>query len=523
MHAKDGALVRFFLNTGCEIQLPQCHLMFEANYLLAQTNRAEYSQIKMEAQKMGITNDGDVALWGARLLAEARNRGMTKPSDVVLAASMAEAAQLANDKMLSPQQIMRLRLTANLLDMVSRELAAHAGGSSNTPIRGNQPLPPSPVSGAGGNSTAPIDPRGAPDSIGPPPAQESGLLVSNEDVEGWGSVWAKWAEGNPDMAPEMREYLEAASLTTAAYAEYVVNIGDTQPDWLSLVEFVDNGGILPEPVTSPRPKGSVDLSIHGQKISLDELLISDAKWASTIQKFRLESEIRNLEESGWSIVIDNTLPRALGFAIPTLKILLLPSSKNIDLEDLRLSLDRIIVTAHRLQGLVASKNSYNDNAAIEFIPASLLEKYKNEGPRGDAVYYSPEQAREHRVIIREGRLYKSDGRTPFDTENARARHSGLGVMTVVLDMNGRLYGNTKTYEQRGEIFHASYVNGNDVAFAGELRVINGYVVAVTDKSGHYKPSFVHSAQFIEWLKKQGVDLTDVRFLMVEGSGLKEDR
>jgi hypothetical protein len=126
MRAKDGALVGFFFNTGCEIQPPQRHRIFEANHLLAQANRAEYSQIQKKAQEMGIKSESEVAAWGARLLAEARNRGMTKPSDVGLAASMAEAVQLASSgKILSAEQIARLRLTANLLDMVNRDLAAH--------------------------------------------------------------------------------------------------------------------------------------------------------------------------------------------------------------------------------------------------------------------------------------------------------------------------------------------------------------------------------------------------------------
>lgn len=116
------------------IQLPQRHRMLEANHLLAQANRGEHSTIMAMARKMvDSQSEADAAVLGARLLAEARKRGMNRPSDVVLAASMVEAAQLASSKTLSAEQINRLRLTANRLHMVDRDLAAHAGGPSNAP------------------------------------------------------------------------------------------------------------------------------------------------------------------------------------------------------------------------------------------------------------------------------------------------------------------------------------------------------------------------------------------------------
>ncbi len=124
MHAKDGAEVGFFLNTGCERQLPQLHPIFEASHLLAQANRGEHSMIMAMAQKMvGIQSDADAAVLGARLLAEARNRGMINPGDVVLAASMVEVAQLASVKTLSAEQIDRLRSTANSLHILNEQKA----------------------------------------------------------------------------------------------------------------------------------------------------------------------------------------------------------------------------------------------------------------------------------------------------------------------------------------------------------------------------------------------------------------
>ncbi|MCX7229362.1 MAG: hypothetical protein NTW15_10170 [Burkholderiales bacterium] len=96
-------------------------------------------------------------------------------------------------------------------------------------------------------------------------------------------------------------------------------------------------------------------------------------------------------------------------------------------------------------------------------------------------------------------------------------------MTIVLDMQGRLYGCMQSYTyhhsaftQKAQIFHSSFTGGGNVAFPGEMRVLDGRLEAVTDESWHCRPQFRHSAQFIDWLPDGGVDLDAVGFQLFEG-------
>jgi hypothetical protein len=52
--------------------------------------------------------------------------------------------------------------------------------------------------------------------------------------------------------------------------------------------------------------------------------------------------------------------------------------------------------------------------------------------------------------------------------------------------------------------HSSLVGGKEVSSAGTIKVRQGQVEEVSDLSGHYKPSIVHTQQAVEQLQKSGV-------------------
>lgn len=59
--------------------------------------------------------------------------------------------------------------------------------------------------------------------------------------------------------------------------------------------------------------------------------------------------------------------------------------------------------------------------------------------------------------------------------------------------------------------HSSLVAGEDVASAGEMKIREGQVEAVSDKSGHYRPDFAMTAQVDERLREGGVDTSRVTY------------
>ena len=101
-----------------------------------------------------------------------------------------------------------------------------------------------------------------------------------------------------------------------------------------------------------------------------------------------------------------------------------------------------------------------------------------------------------------------------DTADGVTAHSGDGIGIFVMDQNGRIYSSTE--HTVGEFHHSSFLAGQPVAAAGEVRIENGRIVEITDGSGHYRPAPEFTAQFLRRLQDDGVDLSTVQFTSMGG-------
>ena len=109
-----------------------------------------------------------------------------------------------------------------------------------------------------------------------------------------------------------------------------------------------------------------------------------------------------------------------------------------------------------------------------------------------------------RTQIVGGLLYKSDGTTRIDTTTMRnpyATDDGYGI--YVLSAQGNLHVSDQEVHRR---HHSSLLAGISVAGAGEIRVANGTVTGITNRSGHYLPSIDHFLQVIHHLQRRLVQL-----------------
>lgn len=142
----------------------------------------------------------------------------------------------------------------------------------------------------------------------------------------------------------------------------------------------------------------------------------------------------------------------------------------------------------------------------------LLDRYKYEtDPNrepwiGSSVRRLSEAEREqHRVFVGEDGLLRSahDGRV-FDTSDAKTLHSGSagGRAIFVQDEAGNLY--VSKYQKLAEFHHSTLSNGQPVAAAGEISVVNGRLDHVTAGSGHYQPRAPEMRQFVTEMERQGV-------------------
>jgi len=58
-------------------------------------------------------------------------------------------------------------------------------------------------------------------------------------------------------------------------------------------------------------------------------------------------------------------------------------------------------------------------------------------------------------------------------------------------------------------YHSSYLAGQTVLCAGEIKIKNGFITEVTDDSGHYQPSLTHLVNVLEALRMYGVDVSNI--------------
>lgn len=128
---------------------------------------------------------------------------------------------------------------------------------------------------------------------------------------------------------------------------------------------------------------------------------------------------------------------------------------------------------------------------------------------GEKVVYLNEAARErHRLTVHDGRLYDGTGR-PFTSTPEGSAHSADARSIFVMDRHGNLYAANE--HKRAEFHHSTFLAGDSVSGAGEIKVVDGRLELVSNQSGHYKPSEQMTANVFEQLSRDGVDVSDVVF------------
>lgn len=115
-----------------------------------------------------------------------------------------------------------------------------------------------------------------------------------------------------------------------------------------------------------------------------------------------------------------------------------------------------------------------------------------------------------RAEIIGGRLYyfrkqaRGGRREAVDTTGMRNDYAtAYGYGIYVLSANGNFH---VSDQEVGRRHHSSLLAGMPVAGAGEIRVVNGTITGITNRSGHYCPSIDHFLQVIHHLEKRQANL-----------------
>lgn len=144
----------------------------------------------------------------------------------------------------------------------------------------------------------------------------------------------------------------------------------------------------------------------------------------------------------------------------------------------------------------------------EHLPGHPVWRW-HTGPNGKVRYLKDDELPDHELSIFKGKIYDALGR-PFDTSSAISNHSGTGRAIYVMDEYGKIYASVK--HEPGYFHHSSLAQGKPVAAAGELEVLDGELIAISDNSGHYQPGRVYSDQALEHLNEQGIDM---RYVLID--------
>lgn len=124
---------------------------------------------------------------------------------------------------------------------------------------------------------------------------------------------------------------------------------------------------------------------------------------------------------------------------------------------------------------------------------------------------SPEERAKYRVLIR-NKLFLQNNK-PFDTSNMIS-HGKRGYASFTLNANGELY----LFEHKegiDKMAHSSMTAGSPVVAAGEIKIENGVLKAITTHSGHYRPSLFNVHRVLEYFTHNDVDISQAKVVTFE--------
>jgi len=120
-------------------------------------------------------------------------------------------------------------------------------------------------------------------------------------------------------------------------------------------------------------------------------------------------------------------------------------------------------------------------------------------------YCSPKE-RAGLIIKLEGGLFKNAKKELYHTGSKETGFNGDGWAIYVVDFDDTFYSESHILN---EFHHSSFLEGRPVQSAGEIAVDRGRVLAVTNKTGHYKAGPNELLRVLEILEYGGVDLGTV--------------
>lgn len=130
-------------------------------------------------------------------------------------------------------------------------------------------------------------------------------------------------------------------------------------------------------------------------------------------------------------------------------------------------------------------------------------------------FFNAEMRDMFRVLIRDGEFVREG--LAIDTSDCIS-HDKEGFAAFTLNANGELSLFNHIDHDRTGIAHSSMNAGVPVVAAGEVQIINGRLISITDHSGHYRPTAYTLYKTLDYFQKNGVDISNVKVYTFKDPG-----
>jgi len=147
----------------------------------------------------------------------------------------------------------------------------------------------------------------------------------------------------------------------------------------------------------------------------------------------------------------------------------------------------------------------------------MLTQYEGEhlGPEATIRYVQdPVELDRMRLRVKDGLLVDADFK-PLDPQvDTHPKRDGFAIF--VMDMSQRIY--VSFDHEQDRFHHSSILAGAAVSAAGDMTILGGKLLGISNSSGHYRPDAECIDRVLKRLSQMGVDVKQVRMSRIGQDG-----
>ena len=146
----------------------------------------------------------------------------------------------------------------------------------------------------------------------------------------------------------------------------------------------------------------------------------------------------------------------------------------------------------------------------------ILPRYQGEelGPRATIRYITDENERAAmKLYVHNGLLTDQQGRLLDPATDQFPRRDGLAI--YVMDLQKQIF--ISFDHEQNRFHHSSILAGQPVLAAGDMTIVQGRLLELSNSSGHYRPAPQSLNLVIQQLRSLGVAMESVKIVAIDGS------